>query len=989
MLRILIGFHLILAVLLLLRKTAGQRLNPRLRYLLWLAVPLYLCIAPLWSIPVTLPEKVRPVVETAEEISGEVLNVSGLAPDPSFPAGGGNATDAYHEPQGELTEEYTSFHNSASPTETAPQKAPKPFPWQMVLWLLWGTGAAALLLLILTRNLELIRALRRDRIFYEKNQETGLRVWILPGSSTPFLLGRQIYLPAELELEREFYRHAVLHEACHLKQGDPLWLWVEYGILVLFWWSPLVWLSRTKMREDREMSCDEAVIRILGEGQRKTYAMSLLKMVELKKDRLSVTTAMFGSKMGLKQRVLTVAKHHRRSLLAALLVLAALGIALGCGMMRAREEDNDHTQTVDSEEHASQNSVGKKTSEVLVSPDDPAPAEIPPLWPRYETLTVTFAETIEKEDLVLSYESAGAEIATLQELLHDRLTMGLSIRPISDYQPDAELLFHADGVEDYQLGLTLSPGEGTEYSWILVANGTYWYEYPGLVQEICTLLGVPVQLSEDTPEGTPPIFMSEDAATHVWHLDPLVTDHIELIIPEYDRVFWILTGENLNRQVTEAIGHATTHIDSSEAFARLLGAREGELFSPTRLMTLRIGGEQYALYRGEKDKLWLTAGDYGDLTLSDNETAIEALLQTVENHAGWNAHCGLGELREITGIALYYQGYLYYESRDPQICRDLEALFAELRPDDSGHYIDSYLVNAVIETADGKQRTLRVEPQNGNVYFPWLGFYRFPRMINVEYSDLMLHGFPRALGLERWPWEEQTPEREELEKALSWTEGATGTLTWLSADDPGEGPMLHSHTTTVEEQQEILRCLMDADLETGVPDLYPTMPWIHVDFTDGLNPLTICPTAAPGGTRSILQGTNNLVLWSHSYDLWQSYFRIVGRQPLNLEEHSIASLELRYDEDLGLVGETFTDESFLNETALYVLAGAAEDQYRADLSPDFAPDTELRITLKDGTVHQILLNRRDNDPMYVCNGVYCYSSADMVAQLWTLIGQAP
>ena len=353
MLRLILGFHLILAVLLLLRRLFGGRLAPRLRYLLWLAVPLYLLLAPLVSIPVSVrAEALWPPAATAAERADAdpalVPSASGT-PDrdgqraPSAPAAAAGerrdpvspAAERAPAPSAAAAEREPASLPAAAAERAAP--APRPFPWRLVLWLFWGTGSAALLLLVLTRNLALLRSLRRERVFCEREPETGMRIWLLPRGCTPFLMGRQIYLPAELEKGQREYRHAVLHEVCHWRQGDSMWLWVEYLILILFWWSPLCWIARRVMRQDREMSCDEAVIRILGEQERKRYALNLLKMVEVKRDPLSITTAMNGSKSGVKARILTVAASRKHSLTAAAAAALILALVVGCGMTKAVE----------------------------------------------------------------------------------------------------------------------------------------------------------------------------------------------------------------------------------------------------------------------------------------------------------------------------------------------------------------------------------------------------------------------------------------------------------------------------------------------------------------------------------------------------------------------------------------------------------------------------------------------------------------------------
>ena len=48
--------------------------------------------------------------------------------------------------------------------------------------------------------------------------------------------------------------------------------------LTIHWFNPLVWLAFVLASRDMEMSCDEAVIRKLGEDVRAEYSASLLNL---------------------------------------------------------------------------------------------------------------------------------------------------------------------------------------------------------------------------------------------------------------------------------------------------------------------------------------------------------------------------------------------------------------------------------------------------------------------------------------------------------------------------------------------------------------------------------------------------------------------------------------------------------------------------------------------------------------------------------------
>ncbi len=104
-------------------------------------------------------------------------------------------------------------------------------------------------------------------------------IYKLKDMDTPFVCGifsPKIYLPSALEGREEEY--ILLHEQIHVRRGDPLWRVLGYLALCLHWFNPLVWLAFLLSGRDMEMSCDEAVLRTLGNEMKKEYSASLLSL---------------------------------------------------------------------------------------------------------------------------------------------------------------------------------------------------------------------------------------------------------------------------------------------------------------------------------------------------------------------------------------------------------------------------------------------------------------------------------------------------------------------------------------------------------------------------------------------------------------------------------------------------------------------------------------------------------------------------------------
>ena len=104
-------------------------------------------------------------------------------------------------------------------------------------------------------------------------------VYLADHIGTPFVLGLlrpNIYLPSSLsEKEQEYI---LLHEQHHILRQDHIVKVLAFIALSIHWFNPLVWIAFILSGKDMEMSCDEAVIRKLGEDIRVDYSASLLSL---------------------------------------------------------------------------------------------------------------------------------------------------------------------------------------------------------------------------------------------------------------------------------------------------------------------------------------------------------------------------------------------------------------------------------------------------------------------------------------------------------------------------------------------------------------------------------------------------------------------------------------------------------------------------------------------------------------------------------------
>lgn len=167
-------------------------------------------------------------------------------------------------------------------------------------------------------------------------------IYRIKGAGSPFVYGLfrpRIYLPEKMEAEEEQY--ILLHEQIHIQRGDAAFRLLAYLALCLHWFNPLVWGAFALSGRDMEMSCDEAVIRRMGNGVKKEYSATLLNAASGKQIVKGIPLAFGESDTG--SRIKNVLRYQKP---AALLVGGGtvLGVTLALILLanpaKAKENGN-------------------------------------------------------------------------------------------------------------------------------------------------------------------------------------------------------------------------------------------------------------------------------------------------------------------------------------------------------------------------------------------------------------------------------------------------------------------------------------------------------------------------------------------------------------------------------------------------------------------------------------------------------------------------
>jgi bla regulator protein BlaR1 len=181
----------------------------------------------------------------------------------------------------------------------------------------------------LLRRLEVVVAIKRPvpLMLSSASREPGL-----------FGLRRPILLwPENLSahLNDEHIEAILAHELSHLRRYDNVTAAMHMLVQVVFWFYPVVWWLGRRLVAERELACDEAVIR--GGSDRRVYAESILKTCEQCLEPALPCVAGVG-RSDLRERIEVIMNEQsphplprwkRIGLAAAAFALIALPVALG------------------------------------------------------------------------------------------------------------------------------------------------------------------------------------------------------------------------------------------------------------------------------------------------------------------------------------------------------------------------------------------------------------------------------------------------------------------------------------------------------------------------------------------------------------------------------------------------------------------------------------------------------------------------------------
>ena len=222
----------------------------------------------------------------------------------------------------------------------------------------WSIGIF-IMFFLLYRSVKQVKALHSSALPLQNEELNALYIECLnevnskhtiPIYSTAFLkspvlagfLHPRIYLPIHLisdfnagTISSTDIRYMLLHELQHYKHKDILIGYLINTVNVFYWFNPLIWYFLKRIRQERELACDSAVLQLLKETEYKSYGNTLINFAEtIALSPFPLTMGISGNIKQLKGRILNIASFHqptfKQKIRGYLICIFVSTIIIGC-----------------------------------------------------------------------------------------------------------------------------------------------------------------------------------------------------------------------------------------------------------------------------------------------------------------------------------------------------------------------------------------------------------------------------------------------------------------------------------------------------------------------------------------------------------------------------------------------------------------------------------------------------------------------------------
>ena len=152
-------------------------------------------------------------------------------------------------------------------------------------------------------RLDVLRRQMNIPRFVDLRLSTRITNPLTAGVLRPWIL---LPITALTSLSPEQLEVVLSHELAHIRRADYLWNLLQTIVETLFFFHPAVWWISRRVREERELCCDDVALRACSDPT--VYASALLRLEEERRTRLHLAMALDGhqSRAGLRARILRI-----------------------------------------------------------------------------------------------------------------------------------------------------------------------------------------------------------------------------------------------------------------------------------------------------------------------------------------------------------------------------------------------------------------------------------------------------------------------------------------------------------------------------------------------------------------------------------------------------------------------------------------------------------------------------------------------------------
>lgn len=164
---------------------------------------------------------------------------------------------------------------------------------------------------------------------------------LISGPLTYGILRPVILLPSEIHLDEEEFLCIMEHEWVHIRRNDVFVKYLMCLAVCVYWFHPLVWMMARLLEQDMEIACDEEALDKYPDCFKKTYALSLIRLAQGRRDSLWPVRACFARHSEIEERIRMIMKRKKYSWKAAALAAGMICCTLTAFTVSAGEFEKE------------------------------------------------------------------------------------------------------------------------------------------------------------------------------------------------------------------------------------------------------------------------------------------------------------------------------------------------------------------------------------------------------------------------------------------------------------------------------------------------------------------------------------------------------------------------------------------------------------------------------------------------------------------------